>query len=99
MNENYIRNILDGVAKGDITSADAMEQLKELPYKSMGFANVDHHRQLRTGFPEVIYSQGKTPEQIRDIFGELAGGNRTVIATRATAVDFAAVQEIGRAHV
>ncbi len=93
MNETYIRDLLEQVSSGALSSDEAFEQLKELPYKDIGFANVDHHRAIRTGFPEVIFSQGKTPEQIRDIFMELIGKGLPIMATRATAGDFAKVSE------
>ena len=93
MNETYIRDLLEQVSSGALSSDEAFEQLKELPYKDIGFANVDHHRAIRTGFPEVIFSQGKTPEQIRDIFVELIGKGLPIMATRATAGDFAKVSE------
>ena len=54
---------------------------------------MDHHRAIRTGFPEVIFGQGKTPEQIRDIFKELTGRGRNIMATRASAEDFQVVKE------
>ena len=93
MNETYIRTLLDQVSAGELTSGEAYEQLKDLPYKDMGFANIDHHRSIRTGFPEVIFGQGKTPQQIRDIFVELVKYHRTVIATRATAEAYDTVRQ------
>ena len=92
MREDYIKDILAKVKDGSMSEEAAFEQLKELPYKEMGFANLDHHREIRTGFPEVVYCQGKTPEQVRDIF-EVLAQHGTVMGTRATARDFAAVQE------
>lgn len=92
MNEEYIRELLASVEKGETTGAEAFEKLKTLPYSDLGFANIDHHRAIRTGFPEVIFSQGKTPEQIRDIFLELKGRGQNVMATRATLRDFEAVK-------
>ena len=93
MNEQYIKNLLEQVSAGSVTTEDAFEQLRDLPYKDLGFANVDHHRAIRTGFPEVIFGQGKTPEQIRDIFIELTGHGRNIIATRASAKAFQVVKE------
>lgn len=93
MNEKYIRSLLAQVESGSLPAEDAYEQLKDLPYKDMGFANIDHHRAIRTGFPEVIFGQGKTPEQIRDIFLELTGHGRNVLATRASAQAFQVVLE------
>ena len=93
MKEEYIREILSGVRDGSVSEDEAFSCLKELPYKEMGFANLDNHRQIRTGFPEVVFCQGKTSEQIRDIFAELAK-HGTVMGTRATEKDFALVQEL-----
>ena len=92
MNEEYIRELLQAVEKGETTGEEAFERLKTLPYSDLGFANIDHHRAIRTGFPEVIFCQGKTPEQIRDIFLELMGHGQNVMATRATKKDHDAVR-------
>ena len=92
MREDYLKQILKDVKDGKVSEEAAFEQLKELPYKEMGFANLDNHRQIRTGFPEVVYCEGKTPAQIADIFEALAE-HGTVMGTRATKRDFAAVQE------
>ena len=60
-----------------------MERLRNLPFEDLGFACVDHHRQLRRGFPEVIFCPGKTTEQIIRIFESLASKGNNVLATRA----------------
>ncbi|MBQ9060067.1 MAG: nickel pincer cofactor biosynthesis protein LarB [Firmicutes bacterium] len=93
MNEKYIKELLEQVSAGSVTTEDAFEQLRDLPYKDLGFANVDHHRAIRTGFPEVIFGQGKTPEQIRDIFKELVERGRNIMATRASAKAYQVVKE------
>ncbi|MGN0702018.1 MAG: nickel pincer cofactor biosynthesis protein LarB [Lentihominibacter sp.] len=90
MNEEYIRNILKKVKEGEISEDEGFRLLKELPYKDMGFANIDNHRQIRTGFPEVVYCEGKTPEQIGDIFYELSR-HGSVMGTRADARDYETV--------
>jgi NCAIR mutase (PurE)-related protein len=74
---------------------DALDQLKTLPYEDLGFARVDHHRQLRRGFPEVIFCPGKTSEQIVSIFNTLAQRGNNVLATRAKPEVFAAMQADG----
>lgn len=74
---------------------DALEQLKTLPYEDLGFARVDHHRQLRRGFPEVIFCPGKTTQQIITIFGTLAQRGNNVLATRAVPEVFEALQQAG----
>ncbi len=68
---------------GDISINEAVEELRHLPFEDLGFACVDHHRQIRQGFPEVIYCPGKTTEQIIKIFESLAAKGNNVLATRA----------------
>ena len=71
MQENEIKELLEKVKTGDRSVDDALKALKDIPYHEMGFANVDHHRALRTGFPEAIFGQGKSAEQISAIMTEL----------------------------
>lgn len=93
MKEKDIRDLLEQVRNNDMSVDEAASALKELPYKDIGFANIDNHRALRTGFPEVIFCQGKTPEQIRDIMAELVKKGGSIMGTRATFADYAAVKE------
>ena len=80
---NRIQETLEAYRRGDLTTRQAMDALKQLPYETVEqYALLDHHRSLRTGFPEVIFSQGKTPEQIAGIFKRLAAQNDRVLATR-----------------
>ena len=83
--------MIESVKSGGLGVDEAMVKLRHLPFESLGFANVDHHRALRCGFPEVIYCPGKTVEQIRVIFGRLAASGGNVLATRATTEAFEAV--------
>ena len=55
-----LEDILDKVAAGRLTRADALRELKDYPYQDLDFAKIDHHRELRKGFPEIIYGPGKT---------------------------------------
>lgn len=73
-----------------------MEKLRHLPFEDLGFAHVDHHRQLRRGFPEVIYCPGKTTEQIIRIFASLAERGNNVLATRAAPEVFQALAKTGK---
>jgi NCAIR mutase (PurE)-related protein len=73
-----------------------MEKLRHLPFEDLGFARVDHHRQLRRGFPEVIFCPGKTPEQIIRIFESLASKGNNVLATRAQPEVFEALAKTGK---
>ena len=62
---------------------DGVARLRHLPFEDLSFAKVDHHRELRCGFPEVIYCQGKTTDQITAIFAKAAANDANVLATRA----------------
>jgi NCAIR mutase (PurE)-related protein len=97
MDPERLRELLEAVAARRTSVDDAVGELRELPFRSLGFARVDTHRHVRTGFPEVVLGEGKTPEQIAAIMGELARGGSTVLATRvspeAAAVVRAAVPE------
>ena len=93
MQEKDIKTLLEQVKNAEISIDEAAETLKDLPYKEMGFANIDNHRALRTGYPEVIFCQGKTPAQIRDIMCELVKKGGNIMGTRATAEDYEAVKE------
>lgn len=84
MDEQRLRQLLKNIKSGEITEDDAIASLKNLPYEDLNFAKVDHHRALRTGIPEVIFSQGKTFEQVRDIAEKLHHNNRIILATRAS---------------
>jgi NCAIR mutase (PurE)-related protein len=87
---------LEKVKAGEITIEQATEHLRHLPYEDIGFARVDHHRQIRCGFPEVIYCPGKTAEQIISIFSALAAKGNNVLATRAEENIFDALAKTGK---
>jgi len=77
-----LKQLLLDVSRGQVQIDDALVELRELPFRDLGFARADTHRHLRTGFPEVVLGQGKTPDQIAAILIELARGGSTVMATR-----------------
>jgi hypothetical protein len=77
-----LRGLLDDVSAGKVSPEDAVDVLKSLPFEDLGFAKVDHHRSLRTGFPEVIYGAGKTAEQIVEITRSLRNNSHNVLITR-----------------
>jgi NCAIR mutase (PurE)-related protein len=79
-----LKILLEEIKKGTIPVEEAVEHLRMLPYEDIDFAKIDHHRALRTGVPEVIFSQGKTFEQVREIAERLHHNNRVILATRAT---------------
>ncbi|HYE68189.1 MAG TPA: nickel pincer cofactor biosynthesis protein LarB [Anaerovoracaceae bacterium] len=94
MDQSYLQNILYEVAEGKMDPQEAMDQLKELPYQDIGFANIDQHRNIRTGYPETIYCEGKTPEQVAAIIDKMREKNSNILATRASAEVFEKVKEI-----
>ena len=93
MQENDIRKLLEQVKSGEQSVEDALKDLKDFPYHEMGFANVDHHRAVRTGFPEAIFGQGKSAEQIIAIMRELIRKGGTIMASRVEPEKAARVQE------
>ena len=83
MKSDAIEKILESVAAGKTTPAEALLSLKKEPFTDLGYAKVDHHRALRQNATEVIYGEGKTPDQIRGIAESLQqGGAKTVLVTR-----------------
>ncbi len=86
--------LLESVKSGAISIDDAVEQLRILPYEDLGYARLDHHRKLRLGYPEVVFAQGKTTEQVANIMVRLAAQNERVLATRAVPEVYAAVREL-----
>jgi pyridinium-3,5-biscarboxylic acid mononucleotide synthase len=85
MHESSLRRLLEGVREGQRSIDQALRDLKHLPFEDLGFAKVDHHRALRCGFPEVIYCEGKTTEQVVAIVKRRLAGGGNVLATRASA--------------
>jgi len=80
--KRQLEDILAQVEKGELTAAEACEALKHYPYQDLGFAKVDHHRQLRRGIPEVVYGAGKTDEQIVRIAREIVKKGGNLLVTR-----------------
>jgi len=86
----HLREILERVASGELDANAAFEAVKRLPFEDLGFAKVDHHRALRAGLPEVVFGQGKTPEQVIGVARALRDAGQSVLVTRLAA-DAAAV--------
>ena len=84
MTERQLQRLLREVRAGKLSVADAVDRLRSLPFEDLGFAKVDHHRALRTGFPEVIYCPGKTPEQAVQIAKRIRARRHVVLATRCS---------------
>jgi len=94
MNQDELLRLLEEVKNGRLETDEAMRMLKEFTIKDIGFAQLDTHRALRTGYPEVIFGQGKTPGQVREIIRYMDTLNHNILATRVTEEMFRAVQEI-----
>jgi len=86
-----IKKILEEVKNGKSSVETAMDRLRDLPFEDIGFAKIDHHRELRTGYPEVIFCAGKTSEQVLKIISAMYLKGNNILATRATPELFAAV--------
>ena len=82
MTPDNIRHILEAVQQGKQDVDSALAQLKDLPFSEMGFAKIDNHRQLRTGYPEVIFCLGKTIEQSEEIIRIMYQRGNNILATR-----------------
>jgi NCAIR mutase (PurE)-related protein len=80
-----IKTLLARFKNGEVDEAAVLEALRDLPFEDIGFAKVDHHRSLRTGFPEVVYGRGKTADQVVAIAERMAGKRTNVLVTRIEA--------------
>lgn len=93
INEVEIRKLLGDLKDNSIDLDQAVQKLKKLPYENLGFARLDLHRSLRSGFPEVIFCQGKQRDHIVAIMERLTTGSSPILATRASFEDYTAVKE------
>ncbi|MBS1473483.1 nickel pincer cofactor biosynthesis protein LarB [Massiliimalia massiliensis] len=89
-----VEKLLRAVREGTVSVEQAEQQLKTLPYEDLGFARIDHHRKLRTGFGEVIFCKGKTKEQVAVIFEHLAEKDTSVLATKASTEQYQEVLKV-----
>ncbi|HEY3424339.1 MAG TPA: nickel pincer cofactor biosynthesis protein LarB [Negativicutes bacterium] len=94
MNINNLTEILQDYRDGSLSLEAALDKLKILPYEDLDFAKIDHHRMVRQGFPEVIFCQGKTVDQVAEIIAHMAMHNQNILATRATREMYNATQAI-----
>ncbi len=94
MDADSLKELLEAVAAGTTGVPDAAERLSRLPFSDLGDAKIDHHRTLRCGFPEVVYCEGKTPEQVRSIARDILDGGDLLLGTRADATHYQAVAQL-----
>jgi NCAIR mutase (PurE)-related protein len=95
MDSAALRELLTAIHDRRVTVDAALDRLRRWPAEDLSFAQIDHHRQLRCGFPEAIYCESKTPAQVVDIFRRLAEAGGNVLATRAAPEVWAAVRGAG----
>jgi NCAIR mutase (PurE)-related protein len=94
MDEKDLVVLLQEIKNGSLSIEEGTEKLKDLPYKEMGFAKIDNHREMRVGYPEVIYCEGKTVEQVKQIIEFMITKNNNILGTRATEEMYEAVKTI-----
>ena len=94
MTEDQLRRILGDIRSGTLSDDEALEKLRKLPYEDLGFANVDHHRSLRQGFPEVIFGAGKTAEHVAKIVQSMLPVKHNILVTRASVEQYERVRKI-----
>jgi len=94
MNSEEMKKFLRSIKNGDISIEDGLDKLKELPYSDLGFAKIDNHRELRVGYPEVIYCEGKTVGQIKDIVKLMLTKDANILGTRASREMYEGVKEV-----
>jgi pyridinium-3,5-biscarboxylic acid mononucleotide synthase len=94
MKPQQILELLEKVRRGSVTPEQGLDRLKNLPFEDLGFARVDHHRTLRQGFPEVIFSPGKKPEQVVAIVKSLLRQKSNVLVTRSNQETFEQVHKL-----
>lgn len=94
MTEDQIKQLLEDYRNGEISPDDALERLRSLPFEDLGFANVDHHRVLRQGFPEVVFGAGKTDDEIVEIVAAIDAADHNILITRSAKPAFDRVSEL-----
>ena len=94
MTRKEIENLLKAVKGGQKSVEEALNVLQNFPYTDLGFAKIDHHREMRTGYPEIVYCAGKTIEQAIGIFRLMSAHENNIIGTRADERMFEAVKEV-----
>jgi len=94
MNISELRELLEKVSNGSVGTGEALDILKSFPYTDLGYARIDNHREVRTGYPEIIFCEGKTIAQVSGIFKAMSETGTNIIGTRASAEMYQAVKDI-----
>ena len=94
MTTSDLRRRLEELQRGDTSVEDLLGYLRDFPFEDLGFARIDHHRPLRTGFPEVVLGRGKSPEQVARIVQSLKDRGNPVLVTKTDEVAFESVVQL-----
>jgi pyridinium-3,5-biscarboxylic acid mononucleotide synthase len=94
MTKRELEIILEDVRSGRKSVESAIEDLKYFPYTDLGFAKIDNHREVRTGYPEIVYCAGKSIDQVREIFRIMSERGNNTFGTRASQEMFEAVKSV-----
>jgi len=94
MDHNFFRRLLKEVHEGTTSVDEALECLRQLPFRDIGFARIDTHRSIRLGIGEVIFCEGKTPEQVQAIVKHIPEVEKNILATRASREIYEAIRQV-----
>jgi len=94
MYEQNLKALLEQVKNGEVDTDTAFQSLKDLPFEDLGYANIDHHRAIRNGYPEVIYCEGKALEHIRGIVEKMMVKKNNILGTRASLEVYEAIKDL-----
>src|SRR5438477_10985048 len=93
MNQDQLRGLREQVREGALDVDATLARVRHMPFEDLGFAKIDHHRELRHGMPEVILAKGKTPQQVLTIARRLLAVSQNVLITRTDSETSAAVRQ------
>src|SRR5260221_13415237 len=96
MDAKALLALLQQVKTGRLSPDKAVSRLRHMPIEDLGFARIDHHCRLRAGMPEVIFSRGKSPKQVAEIFKRMAAHGGNVLATKSDPDHFRALKKAVR---
>ncbi|MCY6355029.1 nickel pincer cofactor biosynthesis protein LarB [Clostridium sp. ZS2-4] len=94
MNSEDIKRLLEEVKNGNVSIDEGVGKLSDLPFKDLGYALIDNHREIRVGYPEVIYCAGKTVEQVKGIVGFMNTKDNNILGTRANREMYEQIKEV-----
>jgi NCAIR mutase (PurE)-related protein len=97
LEKNKVRKLLLDVKRGRVAVSKALKEFRHLPYEDIGFAKIDHHRDIRRGFPEVVFCSGKNKKEIVEIARRILKSGQDLFATRSSPFIFKAIREIAPA--